>query len=87
MSCIRFPAPFPNKTIVLQMPLQTFERYYTDEQFICFTHSERVQDEQLVELVEKMYVTYQKKKTGYELKVQSYFLYAGLSDGDKIQEG
>ena len=58
-------APFPNKTIVLQMPLQTFERYYTDEQFICFTHSERVQDEQLVELVEKMYVTYQKKKTGY----------------------
>ena len=66
-------APFPNKTIVLQMPLQTFERYYTDEQFICFTHSERVQDEQLVELVEKMYVTYQKKKTGYELKVQSYF--------------
>ena len=41
--------------------------------FICFTHSERVQDEQLVELVEKMYVTYQKKKTGYELKVQSYF--------------
>ena len=67
-------APFPNKTIVLQMPLQTFERYYTDEQFICFTHSERVQDERLVELVEKMYVTYQKKKTGYELKVQSYFI-------------
>ena len=66
-------ASLPNKTIVLQMPLQTFERYYTDEQFICFTHSERVQDEQLVELVEKMYVTYQKKKTGYELKVQSYF--------------
>ena len=26
-------ASLPNKTIVLQMPLQTFERYYTDEQF------------------------------------------------------
>lgn len=66
-------APLPNKTVVLQMPLQTFARYYTDEQFICFTHRERVQDEQLVELVEKMYTTYQKKSTGYELKVQSYF--------------
>ena len=66
-------ASLPNKTIVLQMPLQTFERYYTDEQFICFTHRERVQDEQLVELVEKMYATYQEKEIGYELQVQSYF--------------
>ncbi len=65
-------ASLPNKTIVLQMPLQTFERYYTDEQFICFTHRERVQD-QLVELVEKMYATYQEKEIGYELQVQSYF--------------
>ena len=61
-------ASLPNKTIVLQMPLQTFERYYTDEQFICFTHRERVQDEQLVELVEKMYATYQEKEIGYELQ-------------------
>ncbi len=66
-------APLPNKTVVLQIPLQTFERYYTEEQFICFTHSDRQQDEQLVELVEKMYTTYLKKKNGYELKVQSYF--------------
>ena len=29
----------PNQTVVLQMPLDTFEAYYTDEQFICFTHS------------------------------------------------
>lgn len=65
-------APFPNKTIVLRCHFRHLT-VYTDEQFICFTHSERVQDEQLVELVEKMYVTYQKKKTGYELKVQSYF--------------
>ena len=48
-------ASLPNKTIVLQMPLQTFERYYTDEQFICFTHRERVQDEQLVELMVTKY--------------------------------
>lgn len=38
-----------------------------------FTHRERVQDEQLVELVEKMYATYQEKEIGYELQVQSYF--------------
>ena len=68
-------ASLPNKTIVLQMPLQTFERYYTDEQFICFTHRERVQDEQLVELVEKMYATYQEEEIGYELQGTELFLH------------
>ena len=30
-------APDPNKTIVLQIPLQTFENYFTGEQFIWFS--------------------------------------------------
>ena len=63
----------PNQTVVLQMPLGTFEAYYTDEQFICFTHSDRGQDAFVMQLVRDMFVTYQEKKTGYELKVQSFY--------------
>lgn len=63
----------PNQTVVLQMPLGTFEAYYTDEQFICFTHSDRGQDAFVMQLVRDMFVTYQEKKTGYELKVQSLY--------------
>lgn len=63
----------PNQTVVLQMPLGTFEAYYTDEQFICFTHSDRNQDAFVMQLVRDMFVTYQEKKTGYELKVQSFY--------------
>ena len=28
-------SPLPNETIVLQIPLKVFEKYYTGEQFIC----------------------------------------------------
>ena len=31
-------SPLPNETIVLQIPLKVFEKYYTGEQFIWFTH-------------------------------------------------
>lgn len=63
----------PNQTVVLQIPLKVFEQYYTDDQFICFTHGERKQDEQIMHLIQEMYVIYGEKKTGYELKVQSHF--------------
>ena len=52
---------------------QTYRKSNVKSDIICFTHRERVQDEQLVELVEKMYATYQEKEIGYELQVQSYF--------------
>ncbi len=64
-----------NQTVVLQIPLKTFADYYTDDQFICFTHGERSQDARLMELIREMYSVYQEKDTGYELKVQSdYFM-------------
>lgn len=63
----------PNQTVVLQIPLKTFEKYYTDDQFICFTHGEREQDEQVMRLIREMYLIYGEKKSGYELKVQSHF--------------
>lgn len=66
-------APHTNLTIVLQIPLKVFEKYYTGEQFIRFSHSPRTQDEQVTQLVASMYHTYSARKCGYELKVQSQF--------------
>ncbi|KMZ53442.1 AraC family transcriptional regulator [Dorea sp. D27] len=66
-------SPKKNMTIVLQIPLSTFEKYYTDERFIYFSHSSRLQDEEVMKLIGDMYGTYVKKKCGYELKVQSQF--------------
>ncbi|MEF9940940.1 MAG: AraC family transcriptional regulator [Lachnospiraceae bacterium] len=66
-------APEKNTTIVLQIPLKIFEDYFTDDQFIAFSHSARVQDEQITELISSMYQTYSVRHIGYELKVQSQF--------------
>ena len=66
-------SPKKNMTIVLQIPLATFEKYYTEERFIYFSHSSRLQDEEVMKLIGDMYETYAKKKCGYELKVQSQF--------------
>ena len=66
-------SPKKNQTVVLQIPLATFEKYYTDERFIYFSHSSRLQDEEVMRLIREMYIAYQEKKCGYELKVQSQF--------------
>lgn len=66
-------SPKANKTIVLQIPLATFEKYYTDDRFIYFTRSTRLQDEEIMHLIGDMYKTYLEKSCGYELKVQSQF--------------
>lgn len=66
-------APRRNQTIVLQIPLKVFEKYYTGEQFIRFTHSPRIQDDKVTQLISSMYRTYSAKQCGYELKVQSEF--------------
>ncbi len=63
----------PNLTVVLQIPLSSFERYYTDEKFIYFSHSSRLQDEEVMSLIQEMYQTYTKQPVGYELKVQGQF--------------
>lgn len=63
----------PNLTIVLQIPLSAFEKYFTDEQFILFSHQVSTQDDKMMKLIEEMYEIYIKKECGYELKVQSLF--------------
>lgn len=66
-------SPKVNQTVVLQIPLSTFEKYYTNDRFIYFSHSSRIQDEEVMRLIRDMYWTYVQKKCGYELKVQGQF--------------
>ena len=66
-------APKENMTVVLQMPLNMFEKYYTGDQFICFAHAPQAQDEQLMEMICEMYMAYPDKHCGYDLKIQSLF--------------
>lgn len=66
-------SPKPNYTVVLQIPLQLFCKYYTDEQFIYFSHSTREQDAEIMRLLKDMYQCYTKKRTGYEFEVQGRF--------------
>lgn len=67
--------PNPNKTVVIQMPLKTFEDYFTGDQFIRFSHGSRVQDKKMLELIRDMYETYEEKACGYEMKVKGlYFM-------------
>lgn len=64
-------SPFPNQTVVVQIPLQTFSGYFTGEQFIRFTHDPKLHDAQVMKLIKEMYTTYMEKKPGYEMKVKS----------------
>ena len=66
-------SPKRNHTIVLQIPLKTFEEYFTGDQFILFTHDPKIQDEQITELIREMYSAYTKKDCGYEMKVKSQY--------------
>lgn len=62
-----------NYTVVLQISLKTFEKYYTAEQFIRFTHDKCGQDAKVMELIRDMYTTYCEKQCGYEMKVISRY--------------
>lgn len=66
-------SPKPNLTIVLQIPMITFEKYYTEEEFVVFSREASVQDSRIMELIRTMYETYVKRMCGYEFQVQSKF--------------
>lgn len=66
-------APEPNQTVVLQIPLKTFEDYYTGRQYIRFTHSPRTQDNEVIQLVRDIYACYKEQYCGYDMKVKSLY--------------
>ena len=66
-------SPKPNRTIVLQIPLKTFEDYYTGEQYIRFTHTPRMQDGEVMRLIGDIYTSYEEQCCGYEMKVKGLY--------------
>ncbi|MCI9440485.1 MAG: AraC family transcriptional regulator [Ruminococcus sp.] len=66
-------SPNPNRTIVLQIPLKTFEDYYTGEQYIRFTHTPRAKDGEVMRLIREIYASYEERMCGYEMKVKGLY--------------
>lgn len=66
-------SPEPNRTIVLQIPMNVLRNVETGEGLILFTHSPKRQDSKIMELIGSMYQELQERGSGYEWKVQSDF--------------
>ena len=66
-------APRPNRTIVLQIPVNLFSAYYTEEQFIWFSHGEKTYDSQVTSMMFELFRLYAEQKSGYELQMMSLF--------------
>lgn len=79
-------APDPNRTLVLQIALKTFEEYYTGDQFIQFSHRNAEYDSRVMELLKRIFDTYQKKEYGYAPAYLSRMFqkYAGINYKDYL---
>ena len=66
-------SPEPNRTIVRQIPLKTFEDYYTGEQFIRFTHDPLPRDGQVMKLIGDIFEACEERACGYEMKAKGLY--------------
>ena len=66
-------APEPNCTVVLQIPQDTFAEYFTDDQFIWFSHSDRETDHRVFTLLTEMYLIYNNGEEANKLQVLSLY--------------
>lgn len=66
--------PDPNFTVVVQIPVSCFAGYLEDGDYALFTKQAEEDNLNLVQLIVRMYRTYEEKGFGYELKVRSLFL-------------
>lgn len=62
-----------NFTVVLQIPPEEFEDYFTAESFIRFSGTENQDDETLGELMGNLYSAYMQKETGYEYRMLALY--------------
>lgn len=67
-------APYPNRTVVVQIPCECFRGYLDAESYASFSRKSEENDRELVRLVTEMFHIYEKKERAYELKVHSLFL-------------
>ena len=66
-------APEVNKTVVLQIPQDTFAEYFTDDQFIWFSHGDRETDHRVFTLLQEMYLIYTNGEEANKLQVLSLY--------------
>ncbi len=66
-------APEPNRTVVLQIPQDTFAEYFTDDQFIWFSHSDRETDHRVFTLLTEMFLIYNNGEEANKLQVLSLY--------------
>ena len=66
-------APEPNRTVVLQIPQDSFAEYFTDDQFIWFSHSDRETDHRVFTLLTEMYLIYNNGEEANKLQVLSLY--------------
>lgn len=66
-------APFPNRTLVLQIPVQAFEPYLKEQPYLSFSKRSGALNEKLMALVMEMHRTYEEKGYAWELKVNGLF--------------
>lgn len=59
--------------IVIQIPLNVFGKYLSEDHRICFEQEEENKDETFMKLIRQMYQAYQETKEGFEFRVQSLF--------------
>lgn len=66
--------PNPNSTIVLQIPVESFDGYMNEEPYISFAKRDEIHNQRLADLVTGMFSIYEQRAYGYKLKVRSQFL-------------
>lgn len=66
-------SPDMNQAIVVQIPIRTFEPYYTGDEFVYFDNNLGKHDFEIMEMIRKIYREVTEKGIGYEYKAQSVF--------------
>lgn len=65
-------SPRPNRTIVLQIPLECFGEVQ-EEEYLGFERQESEQNQKLIQLIRQMFSIYEAREYGYQLKVKAQF--------------
>ena len=85
-------APETNETVILQIPLKQFEKYFTAQRFIRFTSAARVardkkskapDNRKLAFFIEELYKVYRAKEEGWEYRTMALYyniLYLMIKD-------
>lgn len=66
-------APIPNRTLVLQIPMDAFDDYMEHQSYLVFEKQSPQLNRELVDLMIQMYQKCEEKSYAYELQVNGWF--------------